>query len=338
MQDQPKYSIILPVKNGISYIKECVNSILNQQYPYFNFHILDNCSTDGTSAWVKSLEDNRIIYIPAAKPLTVEENWARIASVSKNEFMTIIGHDDILLPGYLKGLNNLIQKNPTASLYQTHFDYIDSNGNTIRPCKKVPEKVEAPWFLLGFMTNTIDIMSTGYMMRSKDYENLGGIPYYPSLFFADLELLINLNNISFQAVLPDTLFYYRQHNSSTTKSAPDNKIQMAFRQFLQFLEELDQGNPLFHQVISENSIRFIRSNCLSLSHRLLRTPFEKRRPLTVEGFINDCKAEADILVPGNNFIPKNDRQLMLAKNIDSNSLTRELFLFFKKLYSKPLYS
>jgi glycosyltransferase involved in cell wall biosynthesis len=337
MQEQVKYSIILPVRNGIQYIKECVNSILSQEYAHFYLHVLDNCSTDGTAEWLQSLSDPRIIFIPAIKSLSIEENWSRIRSIPKNEFMTMIGHDDVLLPNYLNTVDALIKQYPSASLYQTHFDYIDSNGNKIKPCKPMPVKETAPAFLSAFLNNNVDIMGTGFMMRSADYNQAGGIPNYPNLLFADLELWIRLSAISFKATAPETCFNYRLHNS-TTKISPDSKLQMAFKQCLLFLQHLNKDNPLFDQVIQENSVGFIRSNCLSLSHRLLRTPFEKRRPLTVEGFINDCKAEADILVPGNNFIPKNDRQLMLAKNIDSNSLTRELFLFFKKLYSKPLYS
>lgn len=39
----------------------------------------------------------------------------------------------------------------------------------------------------------IDVMGSGFMMRSADYDDLGGIPAaYPNLLFADFELLINL--------------------------------------------------------------------------------------------------------------------------------------------------
>jgi glycosyltransferase involved in cell wall biosynthesis len=48
-----KFSIILPVKNGGEYVKECVQSILAQSCPDFNLHILENCSTDGTAEWLQ---------------------------------------------------------------------------------------------------------------------------------------------------------------------------------------------------------------------------------------------------------------------------------------------
>ena len=116
-----KYSIILPVRNGGEYVKECVHSILSQTLNDFNLIVLDNCSTDGTLQWIQSLHDERIIIYPSNKPLTIEENWARIKEVKKNEFMTLIGHDDLLCTDYLETMEALIAQHPSASLYQTHF-------------------------------------------------------------------------------------------------------------------------------------------------------------------------------------------------------------------------
>ena len=96
-----KFSIILPVRNGGEYVKTCVNSILSQTEQDFNLIVLDNCSTDGTREWLASLQNKKIIIYPADRPLTIEENWARAIDVPKNEFITLIGHDDILHPDYL---------------------------------------------------------------------------------------------------------------------------------------------------------------------------------------------------------------------------------------------
>ena len=114
----PKFSIVLPVRNGSNYVKECLNSILSQTYPHFNLIVLDNDSTDGTPEWIMSLKDERISIYPSTEPLAIEKNWARILSVPKNEFITLIGHDDILYPDYLTVMDKLISKYPTESRYK----------------------------------------------------------------------------------------------------------------------------------------------------------------------------------------------------------------------------
>ena len=68
-----KYSIILPVRNGGEYVKECVNSIVEQTYTDFHLHVLDNYSTDGTLEWVRSLKDERIKIYPSEIALSMEE-------------------------------------------------------------------------------------------------------------------------------------------------------------------------------------------------------------------------------------------------------------------------
>jgi len=47
-KDNPLVSIITPVLNGVKYLEECIQSVLNQSYPYIEHVIVDGGSTDGT--------------------------------------------------------------------------------------------------------------------------------------------------------------------------------------------------------------------------------------------------------------------------------------------------
>ncbi len=187
-----KYSIILPVHNGGEYIKLCVQSILDQTLPDFNLLVLENCSNDGTAEWLHSLKDDRIRLIPSQKLLSIEENWTRIFSLMKDEFMTMIGHDDLLDKDYLKKMDDLIQKYPNAGLYQSHFRFINEAGAFKKKCKPMKEILQPEEFLEYFLNGRIDIMGTGFMMRSADYDRVGGIPSYHNLLFADMELWLSL--------------------------------------------------------------------------------------------------------------------------------------------------
>jgi glycosyltransferase involved in cell wall biosynthesis len=332
-----KFSIILPVRNGGEYVKECVNSILSQTYQDFHLHVLDNCSSDGTLEWIKSLNDKRIKIFPAEKPLSIEKNWGRIKLIQKNEFITLIGHDDVLDKNYLTVMDSLISKHPSASLYQTHFRYIDSKGKIIRCSKPMDEVQSASEFLAAFLCSIIDTMGTGFMMRGIDYNAYGGIPVYPNLLFADFELWISLTGKSYKATSSKECFGFRLHQSMTTKS-PDIKFHKAFEQFMDYLARLKKNNNEFAIVIEKYSLQFIEFYCKGLSHRLLRTPKQKREGQTVSSFLKSCKSYADMLVPDNNFDPSEKYSIRLAKQIDSNFITRSLFLLFKKIRPKPILS
>lgn len=330
-----KYSIILPVKNGGEYVKECIQSILSQTLNDFNLIVLDNCSTDNTLEWIQSLNDERIIIYLSEKPLTIEENWGRILSIPKNEFITLIGHDDILKPDYLKVMNDLIDKFPNASLYQTHFTFIDSKGKKIRSCKPIKEVETGPEFLLSILQNKTDIVGTGFMMRSKDYDEIGGISMYPNLLFADFELWLHLTEKNYKATAIEEGFFFRLHQSATSMST-DVKYQQAYERFVYFLSGLNTNSHVYQQVISKNADKFLMHYCQSLSHRILRTPKEKRENLSVSFVLQKGKEYSGLLTSNKKFSPLLNFTILLAKIIDSNAGTRNLFLYFKKNYNTPV--
>ena len=332
-----KYSIILPVRNGGHYVKACIGSILAQTFVGFELLVLDNCSTDGTTEWLSTLKDPRIRIFPAEKPLTIEENWGRIARIPKKEFITLIGHDDLLYPGYLATMDELIGRHPKASLYQTHFHYIDSGGAVIRRCKPMDERQTAAEFLACCLAHTIDSMGTGFLMRSADYDRLGGIPSYANLLYADFALWTNLTRIGYKATALGECFSFRLHQS-TTRTSSDTSYLKAFDQFMNYLPGLASADPSFTEVIKRYSPDFIRFYCKALSHRLLRTPLAKRDGRTVNGFVDACEGYAEKLSPGSDFDPRATRSIRLALAIDRFWLTRELFLLFKKVYPKPVYA
>ncbi len=324
-----KYSIILPVKNGGNLIKECVQSILIQTVQDFNLIILDNCSIDGTLQWLKSLNNDKIIIHESEKPLSIEENWNRIKDITKNEFITLIGHDDILETNYLEVMDALIKKHPNASLYQAHYQYVDENGKFLRNCLPMDEVQFADEFLGSFMCRTIDSTGTGYLMRSKDYDSLGGIDSsFPNLIFADYALWTDITLISYKATSSSVTFKYRIHNS-VSKITNGEKYQQAFEKLLDFII-YHLSNDKIKVVTEKYGNRMLMYQCESLSHRILKTPWDQRK-ITVGDFIKHCIEYSQLLIPGQVFEPLKKFRIKIAQILDSSFITRNLFMIFKKL-------
>ena len=59
--------IILCTYNSSDTISECIDSLLNQTYGFFNLYIFDDCSTDDTIEKIKKYVDKRIILICSNK-------------------------------------------------------------------------------------------------------------------------------------------------------------------------------------------------------------------------------------------------------------------------------
>ena len=323
------FSIILPVRNGGDYVKECINSLLNQTYTLYDIIVLDNCSTDGTVEWIESLQNSRIKIIRSDRSLSIEENWGRIKDIPKNEFITLIGHDDLLLPKYLETMDDLICKYPTASLYQSHFTFIDSNGNKLKDCLPMEDVQNVSGFLNNEFLQTLDSTGTGYMMRSIDYDKIGGIPSYPKLLFADYELWVRLTGLSFKATSPSITFKYRLHNS-TSKLTGAIEYQVSFICYCNFLNEYKEINSGVNAIIKKNGHIFLNYYCTSLSHRLLRIP-KAERSKTVNDFVKECIAVSIKLLGSNNqFKPYRKLSILLAILIDNSRLGLYAFSLYKK--------
>lgn len=325
-----KFSIILPVKNGGEYLKESVNSILSQSILDFNLIILDSGSTDGTVEWINTLKDPRIIFYPSDNPLTIEQNWDRIRSTPRNEWMTIIGHDDFLHPQYLQVMTELINKYPSASLYGCHFNFINENGAVIRKCKQMDEKLSAPQFLKKIMHHDIDAVSL--IVRSKDYDSVGGIPFYPSLLFADYVLWVELARIAYMVTASENCLSYRIHKRSTTITSSDEAYHQSYDMFIKYLSYLKSQDQDLNKVINKNVKTVLRNRCLEFSKRFLKTDKKHRKTfISVSALVRKHKDYADLLIDNNSFNPFAIPQIWIAIIIDSNSVSRKAFTFLSSL-------
>ncbi|MBC7535379.1 MAG: glycosyltransferase [Ferruginibacter sp.] len=326
-----KYSIILPVYNGGQHVKECVNSILCQTYAEFDLLVLDNHSNDGTSEWLDSLKDSRISIYRTSAVLPIEQNWARISMIRKNEFMTMIGHDDILLPNYLKEMNCLIKKHPDASLYQTHFSFIDEFGHFKSHCKPMSEIQSGHEFLASQFTGTIDSTGTGYLMRSADYDELGGISSnYVNLIYADYQLWLQLSLKKYKATSEKSCFRYRVHDS-VSKLTDGEKFQAAFGIYVHFLTALCKKDGKVNAVVKYYGYDMLMTVCESLAHRILKIP-RKLRKITVKEHINKFRRHASELIPGQEFEPLSKFKIKIALLLDQNIVGRTLFCVYKKIF------
>lgn len=330
------FSIIIPFKSGKKYLLECLHSVLGQDYPHFNIIILaDNTSNiDDSLDAVHALQNSKISIQLSNQNLDILQNWGRIKDLTKNEYMTILGYDDVLENTFLSTINVLINQHPEASLYHTHFNYINSKSEYIKPCQALPARLNASEYLDHALNETIDIMATGYVFKSIDYDALGGIPVkYPNLIYADLQLWLELTKTSYLAVDPSTQFYFRIH-ASTTKTSKDKILLDAFIIFLDYLNTLKKESAAMGYVLQENAQKFCESTTKAIAHRLLRTSKELRNGLTIDYMIkiiaNKC------LALGISYTPLKIKSIRIAGIIETTPLLNALFLLFKKIYKKPV--
>lgn len=297
-----EFSIILPLHNGGQYAKECILSILQQNYKNFNLIILENSSTDDTVQWIDGLNDKRIFIHPSETLLSLEENWARIVSIPKNKFMTVIGHDDLLMPNYLEVMNRLIKKHPYASLYQTHFSYIDKSGKFLRHCLPMCEITRVDEFIAHQFMTTLDSTGTGYMMRSADFNFLGGFPQRQNLIFSDYELWVKLILKNYLAVDASECFCYREHNSASLVTQ-SNKYQESLFSYLRFIREEASSNAGIKNILFKYGPNYLNYMFTEIIYKSLKSK-NRKDSKNFNLIIKEFESFAKYLMPNVEYSPK----------------------------------
>ena len=231
-----RFLVALPVRNGGDYVKSCIASVLAQTHAGFRLIVLDNASEDGTAAYARSLGDPRVVVQESPVVLDMEDSWRRVVGLDADEeFLTIIGHDDLLDPQFLARMAALIDARPDAALYTSRFRLIDARGRTIRSSVPIPALERRNEFLAARLDLRRDSFGPGYVCRLADYRRLGGIPAYPKLMFADDALWLALMGASCKACEPRESFSYRLHAASTSGSPPWRPTFAALNAYLDLL-------------------------------------------------------------------------------------------------------
>ena len=99
MSNNPKISVIMSSYNRKDYIKEAIESILNQTYQDFEFIIIDDCSNKETQDVIEQYaqKDERIIFLKNEHNMGQALTRNRGLEVAKGQYIAILDDDDISL-------------------------------------------------------------------------------------------------------------------------------------------------------------------------------------------------------------------------------------------------
>ncbi len=121
--DKVKVSVITYVRNTISYIEQCVRSVMNQTLREIEILVVDGGSTDGTLEIIGKLqkEDRRIRLLHA--PASVGAQFNLGLSEAKGEYIAICEADDYILPEMLEKQYLIAHKNQLDVLRADYYQF-----------------------------------------------------------------------------------------------------------------------------------------------------------------------------------------------------------------------
>ncbi len=137
MTSTPQISVVMSVYNAENYLREAIDSILNQTFSDFEFIIIEDCSTDSTMQILEEYQqkDSRIIIIKKTENKGSKgfiENLNLGLDRARGHFIARMDADDIAAPERFEKQISVLEKDPQLFITGAAMDAIDEKGRFLR--------------------------------------------------------------------------------------------------------------------------------------------------------------------------------------------------------------
>ena len=129
--DKPLVSIVVPAYNGARYLRDAVDSILNQTYPRIELIVLDDGSQDDTQKILETYGErfHWESHPNMGQSATLNKGW----SMARGAILAYLSVDDLLEPHAVEQAVQVLEQHPQAPVVYGNYDLIDASGCHIRP-------------------------------------------------------------------------------------------------------------------------------------------------------------------------------------------------------------
>lgn len=299
-----KITIFTRVYNTKEYLRQCVSSVLTQSFSDFEYVIVDNGSTDGSSDLLEDFAaaDKRIRLIqkkenrigPWALEMTID--------LAKGQYFTVLDSDDWWEPGYLERLVTLLEENNLDIACAGTVMHQMSDGSQI--LRKVDQTLllqkfqfadALPWYHAFCRT------TWGKLIRMECIKKVG-IRDFPKLSYGGdtwwcFQLLRHAASIGIDSSL---LHHYRIHKKSVSYKYSSDRFDsdvFLYNDAVDFLSAygpVSAQNRMFLQRVYSNAVtdtfNVIHGASLTAAEKLCEYRRIATHPLTVTTY-RECTAE-----------------------------------------------
>ena len=225
-----KIDILLATYNGQEFLREQIDSILNQSYQDFNLIISDDSSEDETYKILKEYEkkDSRIRLFRQEKNLGLIQNFEFLLKQVTSDYFMFSDQDDIWKENKMeKSINKLKQEK--AALVYTDLEIVDKNLEIIYPSywkyKNIYKKIKKynnfeALYLNNFVTGCTILAKSNYI------KDIVPLPKTSKFMLHDYWTALVIASKDKIAYLDEPTIKYRQHkNNRVGSSRRSDKIE-----------------------------------------------------------------------------------------------------------------
>lgn len=241
MNNKKLISVVLPVYNCKEYIRDSVQSILQQTYKNFELIIVDDGSEDGTLDILNNFKDKRIRLYKNKYNRGLIYSLNKALNKSKGQFIARMDADDICELNRLQKQINYLDKNKEISVVGSAVALIDNNNRVKRKYLYPLNDNLIKWS----MFFSCSVCHPSVMIRSHVVKKINGYSF-KAKFAEDYDLWFRLIKKKYKfSNLKDSLLKLRKHKRNVS-------IENFNAHFL-------MGAKISHKIIQFN-FKFVKKN------------------------------------------------------------------------------
>jgi len=207
----PPVSVGLPVRNGMPYIVESLDSICCQSFGDFELLVCDNASSDGTEEVARELvrADSRVRYLRVESDSGASANFNRCFEGTRGPLFTWAASDDRFLPRFLEQSVEHLDVHTDHAMCVPAVRFIDETGKALGVVNQ-PAALSSPVLnvrLKSYLDRRSWFMVYG-LARREALETTG---LFPQRFGPDVILIWEMLLRYRIGTLPEALLEYRRY-------------------------------------------------------------------------------------------------------------------------------
>ncbi|RLG25472.1 hypothetical protein DRN85_05850 [Methanosarcinales archaeon] len=206
----PKISVVMSVYNAEKYLRESIESILNQSFTDFEFIVVDDGSTDNSPELIKGYEDARIRVISNEENIGLTESLNEAIKAASGEYIARQDADDVSLQNRFEEQLKYLDNHPNVALLGTSVYLVDENGEMMGKRIASPSPKKSLFRCNRFYHGSL-------MFRKSTTNELGA--YNPLFKYSqDYELILRISQKYDVRNLKSPLYKMRFHSSSISST------------------------------------------------------------------------------------------------------------------------
>lgn len=268
MKTNPLVSICIPTYNGERFLKETLQSVLNQSYQNTEILISDHTSNDASMQIVESFSDTRIRTTVLEPGGGASANWNAAVAKARGEYIKLVCQDDILRVDCIEKQVAVLSHEPLSSFCFSPRDIISPKGRTLLrsrgyvPKSTIVQMEDTLPALIESGTNTFG-EPCAILMRTKSLIDAGD---FSGTYLIDLGMWIRLWEQGSAVYLPESLSGFRISKGSWTTALRREQSH----QISEFFTDLQRK---YSDLVSLDSLKIgiRRSRKLQFQRQMLTT-------------------------------------------------------------------